>query len=298
MDIRLLEAFRAVLDSGSMTQAAASLGLTQPAVSAQIARLEADLGFDLFERSGNRVRPTSEAHIFRRDVDDALEGINDLARAAERIRLGTSGAIRIAAHPMAGVTLLPPVIAEFRKSRPGVRVELLTRNSDLIRGMFPSRTLDLGVAETPIDPTGLVSVRYRMECVAALPKGHPLGRFDIVTPALLSGAPFVGVSGDWAAYHLVRSAFAEAGAHLNVVATSDLFAVICGLVANGVGVSIVDPATAAQFRDAGLELRPFRPTLLYEIALFHSAEPGLSLTGRAFRDAFDAHLRTLAPPTP
>jgi DNA-binding transcriptional LysR family regulator len=88
IDPRLLEAFRSVLDSGSMTQAAASLGLTQPAVSAQIARLESDIGFALFVRSGNRVRPTAEAIAFRGEVEQTLTKINDLSRVAEQIRAG------------------------------------------------------------------------------------------------------------------------------------------------------------------------------------------------------------------
>src|SRR5689334_15224910 len=81
MDIRLLEAFRAVIESGSVTHAANALGVTQPAVSAQIARLQETVGFTLFERVGNRLRPTPEAVAFHADVDRTLARIDDLARA-------------------------------------------------------------------------------------------------------------------------------------------------------------------------------------------------------------------------
>jgi len=146
---------------------------------------------------------------------------------------------------MAGVALLPPVIASFVRQRPNVRVQLFTRNSDLVRGMFPSRTIDIGIAELPIDPTGLNVIRYRLECVAVLPEDHALCAHEIITPKLMSGLPFVGMSREWAAHHLVNSVFAEAAAHLNVVVASELFAMICELVANGVGVSIVDPSVCA-----------------------------------------------------
>jgi DNA-binding transcriptional LysR family regulator len=291
MDIRLLEAFRAVVEHGSVTQAAASLGVTQPAVSAQIARLEGELGFSLFMRSGNRVRPTAQGIAFRAEVERTLDRIDDLSRAAEHIRVGQAGSLTVASHPMAGVTLLPPVVAAFARERPGVRVQLVTRNSDLVRGMFPSRTHDIGIAELPIDPTGLSVIRYRMECVAIMPRGHALRAHDIITPKLMSGLPFIGMSREWSAHHIVNAVFAEAAAHLNVVAASELFAMICGLVANGVGVSIVDPASAAQFRATGLEIRPFCPIVPYEIAIFHSSERDLPLIGRAFLDAFDAHLQ-------
>jgi len=290
MDIRLLEAFRAVIETGSVTHAAAALGVTQPAVSAQIARLEDTLGFALFERSSNRLRPTSEAIAFRAEVDRTLGRIDDLASAAALIRDGQSGSLAIASHPMAGVTLLPSVVATFIRERPHVSVQLITRNSDVVRGMFPSRMYDIGICEQPIDPTGLVVSRYRLECVAVLPKNHALCAHDVITAELLSGLPFIGMSREWSLYHVVASVFAEAGGHLNIVASSELFAMICGMVANGGGVSIVDPATAAQFQSLGLEIRPFRPLVPYDIAMFHSAERGLSRIGQAFHDAFDVHL--------
>jgi DNA-binding transcriptional LysR family regulator len=297
IDPRLLEAFRSVLDSGSITQAALSLGLTQPAVSAQIARLESDIGFALFVRSGNRVRPTAEAMAFREEVEQTLTKIGDLSRVAEQIRAGEVGSLTIASHPMAGVTLLPPVVAAFARERPKIKVELFVRNSDLVRGMFPSRSYDIGIAELPVDPSGLTITRYRIGCVAIMPKDHPLTAYDVITPELMSGHPFVGMSRLWTAYHLVEKVFADADAHLNVVASSELFAAICVMVANGIGISIVDRASALQFQSAGLEIRPFRPQVLYDIAVFHAVDPSPSMLARNFLRAFDTHMRTFPTPS-
>jgi len=291
IDPRLLEALRSVLDTGSMTHAAASLGLTQPAVSAQIARLESDVGFALFVRSGNRVRPTAEAIAFRDEVERTLTKINDLSRVAEQIRAGEVGSLTIASHPMAGISLLPPVVAAFAKQRPNVKVELFIRNSDVVRGMFPSRSYDIGIAEPPIDPSGLTITRYRMDFVAILPKNDALCEYAVITPQLMSGRPFVGVSRLMTGYHLVEKVFDDAQARLNVVASSEFFAAICAMVASGLGVSIVDRASALQFQSAGLEIRAFRPAVLYDIAVFHSAEPNLSTPARNFLDTFDAHMR-------
>ena len=296
MDIRLLEAFRAVIESGSVTHAANALGVTQPAVSAQIARLQETVGFTLFERVGNRLRPTPEALAFHADVDRTLARIDDLARSAALLRNGEAGSLAIASHPMAGITLLPPVVAAFARKRPDARIQLLTRNSDVVRGMFPSRLLDIGISELPVDPNGINVTRYRMQCVAVLPRDHALSAQQIITPQMLSGVPFIGMSREWSLYHVVVAAFAEAGANLNVVAESELFAIICNLVAGGAGVSIVDPATAEQFAHVGLAIRPFRPEVFYEIAVFHSAERGLSRIGQLFLDDFDSHLRRFIQP--
>ena len=296
MDIRLLEAFRAVIESGSVTHAANALGVTQPAVSAQIARLQETVGFTLFERVGNRLRPTPEAVAFHADVDRTLARIDDLARAAALLRNGDAGTLAIASHPMAGITLLPPVVSAFARKRPDARIQLLTRNSDVVRGMFPSRLLDIGISELPVDPNGINVTRYRMECVAVLPRDHALAAQQVITPQMLSGMPFIGMSREWSLYHVVVAAFAEAGANLNVVAESELFAIICNLVAGGAGVSIVDPATASQFAHLGLAIRPFSPSVFYEIAVFHSAERGLSRIGQLFLEDFDSHLRSFVQP--
>src|SRR5260370_34811062 len=99
MDIRLLEAFRAVVECGSVTHAASSLGITHPAVSAQIARLESELGFSLFTRTGNRLRLTPEPIAFRAEVERTLDPNDNLGRAAERIRQAQDARVPTARHP-------------------------------------------------------------------------------------------------------------------------------------------------------------------------------------------------------
>jgi DNA-binding transcriptional LysR family regulator len=130
-----------------------------------------------------------------------------------------------------------------------------------------------------------------------MPRNDPLTAYDVITPELMSGRPFVSMSRLWTAFHLVEKVFSDAHAHLNVVASSELFAAICAMVASGLGVSIVDRASAVQFQAAGLEIRPFAPAVLYDIAVFHGAEPPPSTIARGFLDAFDAHMRTFVAPT-
>jgi DNA-binding transcriptional LysR family regulator len=294
MDIRVLEAFRVVMQAGSVTRAAATLGLTQPAVSAQIAKLEGSVGFELFERVGNRLRPTAEGLAFRDEVERMLGSVDELGRAAERIRDGAAGSLVVAGLPLAATTLLPPVIAAFARERPDVHVEVITRNSDVIRGLFPSRTHDIGITELPVDPAGLRTTVYEMNCVAILRADHPLAACSEITPVDLSGLPFIGMSRQWAAHHLLEAIFAEQGAHLRQVAEVEVFAAICALVAEGLGVSIVDPVSASRFAPLGLVARPFRPAVPYKLAVFHSSERPPSRVALAFLGFLDAFLRVHA----
>ena len=111
MDVRLLEAFRAVVDHRSVTAAAAAMGITQPAVSAQIARLEHELGFALFDRSNGRLKPTPEGTLFYAEAGRVLTGIDRLAQAAEQIRTAQVGRLVVARklrieRPLLGRSLL------------------------------------------------------------------------------------------------------------------------------------------------------------------------------------------------
>lgn len=292
MDLKLLETFKVVVDTRSVTQAAAILGVTQPAVSAQLGRLEEAIGFRLFDRSGGRLKPTNEGLSFYEDVAKALGNFEHLEQAAENIRKGSLGRLTIASHPSAGISLLPALVARFLKDHEGVAVRLITRNSDVVRSLFPSQLYDIGLAELPIDYQGVRTVKYRVPCVAVLPRGHALEAQKVITPQLLSGLPFFAVSRDRPTHHAIARVFAEAGAEFNLVGEAELFASICAVVASEGAVSVIDPWTADSF-GPNVIVRPFAPVIHYEIGVFHSAERRPSMIAADFLALIDSRLREL-----
>jgi DNA-binding transcriptional LysR family regulator len=292
MDIKLLETFKAVIETRSVTQTALMLGVTQPAVSAQIGRLEGMIGFRLFDRSGGRLKPTNEGLTFYEDVAKALGNISYLNQAVENIRKGKLGRLVIASNPSAGISLLPNLIAEFLKDHSGVAVRLITRNSEVVRSLFPSQIYDVGLAELPIDYQGIKTVKYRLPCVAVLPKGHALAAHEVITPKLLSGLPFFAISRERASHHLIAKAFADAGAEFNQVGEAELFASICAVVVAGSAVSVIDPWTADSF-GPGVVIRPFEPVVSYEIGVFHSADRNPSMIAADFLALVERRLRAL-----
>jgi DNA-binding transcriptional LysR family regulator len=294
MDVRLLEAFRTVVDLRSVTGAASAMGITQPAVSAQIARLEDEVGFPLFERANGRLKPTAEALLFYAEVSKALSGFDRLTQAAEQIRTAQSGRLVVASHPSAAISLLPGIVADFLRERPGVSVRLVTRSSDVISQLLPAESYDLAIAELPIDGAGAALTRYRMRCVAILPAGHALARYDTLTPALIGDQPLVMTSQARQTALRVRDAFATARVACNAVAETEFFATSCGLVAAGAGISFVDPLSAASFAHLGLVTRPFKPAIHYEIGVFPARDREPSVLVEAFRLLLDDHLKTLS----
>jgi DNA-binding transcriptional LysR family regulator len=292
MDIKLLEAFKTVIEARSVTRASAMLGVTQPAVSAQLARLEDLIGFRLFNREGGRLKPTPEAQLFHVEVVKALENVARITQSAENIRKGSLGKLVIASNPSAGISLLPTLVADYLKDHPKVSVQLITRNSDVIRGLFPSHSADIGIAELPIDYNGIETMRYELRCVAVLPKGHALTAQKSIKPAMFSGLPFFAVSRDRPLHHEIMQAFSEAHAELNLVGEAELFASVCGVVAAGQAVSIIDPWTAKDF-DGRVVVRPFDPAIIYEIGVFHARDRAPSKIASDFLVLVDRQLRAM-----
>jgi DNA-binding transcriptional LysR family regulator len=282
MDFKLLEAFHTVVSNSSITKAAEILKVTQPAVSAQIARLEASIGFSLFSRNGGRLSLTSEGQQFHAQVVHSLSMFQRLDRVAEGIRDGRSGKLVIASHPSASISLVPLLVARFRQDHPDTFIRMISRTSEEVRGFFPAASIDIGIAELPIDIVGVEVRKYALGCRAVLPVGHPAAKKAVLTPSDLSGEPFLAIPSERAISHRIREAFATEGATLNSIGEADFFSSICAMAAEGGCVSIVDSLSARMFTKLGLEVRPFEPDISYEIGVITSSEWPLSRLAQEF----------------
>lgn len=280
LDIRLITAFSAVVNNGSVTGAARAMGVTQPAVSAQIARLEAHVGFELFERIKGRLTLTTRGAQFHNQVRTALDAMERLDSAAIDIRSGLTESLTIAGHPSASISVLPEVTASLMAAHPQARVTMVNRSSEGVAAAFKAGAIDVAIAEWPVHIEGLDVHRYSVECVAIMPGNHALVSLDSVTPSDLAHYPFIGMSERRMIGHRIREIFVEAGESYEPVCESEFFSSICELVRADAGVSIIDAWSARTFRRAGLMTRPFRPSINYEIAAFRHAGSSSTLSDK------------------
>lgn len=130
----LYRSLLAVLEHGSLSGAARSLGLSQPTLSRQIAALESELGVALFTRSPGGLKPTEAALQLRPHAEAMAAAAAALVRSAGPDD-GASGVVRISVSEVMGGTVLPPIIAELRADHPRLVIELILSNTqdDLLR---------------------------------------------------------------------------------------------------------------------------------------------------------------------
>ncbi|WP_411387274.1 LysR substrate-binding domain-containing protein [Pseudomonas sp. MPB03] len=289
MRIRQLECFRTLMIHGTMTRAAELLNISQPAISSTIANLEHETGLKLFVRKGGRLQPTPEARLFFVEAERALEAVEKTHRIAKEIRTGKRGHLAVAAYASISIHLLPRLMAEFAKERPGLELKIITRNSQSVRELMTTQQFDLAIAELPLDyPTSNMEV-ISYECQCMMPIGHPLAALDVITPADLDGVPFVSLFKGDPTYQQLAMAFSAYGSSWNVVAETEFFSTACELVGAGLGVGIVDPVVSRSFT-RHLVLKPFSPAIRYEIALLLPTQEEPSQLARAFIHYLKEHL--------
>jgi DNA-binding transcriptional LysR family regulator len=134
--------FLAVIDEGSLSGAARSLGLTQPTLGRHVDALEAALEVRLFSRAPDGMLPTPAALMLQDQARQMQETAAALLRAASADEDAAQGTVRLAASEVVGAEILPPILAEFAARFPRIEVELLldNRNADLLR-----QTADIAV---------------------------------------------------------------------------------------------------------------------------------------------------------
>ncbi len=278
------------MTAGTMTRAAEILRISQPAVSNTIATLEHRLGFKLFLRKSGRLQPTPEALIFYDEAQRVLEAVGRASDAAQRLRRGAAGHLTISAFPGISIKFLPRLISQFQAERPDVKIRLLSRSSHVVIDQLPSQLFDIAIAEKPAEFAGVSAEKVSFTCQCLLPPGHPLAVHDTLTPELLDGVPFAALFRDHMTTFQIARAFSDAGARWNVVLEAQYFASVAEFVKSSGGAAIVDPVNGDGFTE-GCILRPFSPTILYQIGLLVPQDKPLSKAGSAFLSLLHSELQ-------
>ena len=207
MKYKQMLAFRMVMLTGSVSQAAERIHISQPAVSNLILSLEQHFGFKLFERRKGRLIPTPDAHHIYENVSEALLGFEKVSQSAHNIRDHKSGSLRIASMPgVYGATFMPDVVSEFLADRDDISVNLQIQPSLKIQRWISSDLYDIGIAELPLIHSGIESEEFNFKCVCVLPEGHSLLKHETLTPKELDNEPFISLNADRQPVHPCRQA--------------------------------------------------------------------------------------------
>ncbi len=280
MLMREVEIFRTVMQTGSASKAARLLGITQPAVSQSLRRLEDYAGIPLFQRLRGKLYPTQEAAALLNEVNRCFVGLDAIEHRLRSLRQFGVGRIRIACLPGLGIGFLPRVLKQMDLPARKITVSLQIVGSRQVRERLIASESDNGLMADEVTLAGLEhSVFARYEGVVALPVDHPLSKKAVIQPRDLARYPFIALNPEDAASQRLDAIFQAHGVRPDIVVETPYTISICEMVRQGLGVGVVNAVTAYDYLGKDVVLRRFSERLEYHCIL--AMPSGLPLTSFA-----------------
>jgi len=296
MELHQLEAFSAVMSAGSITGAGRMLGRSQPAVTRMIQDLELEIGYPLFDRKGPRVTPTDRAFQLYGEVERSLIGLDAIRASARAISHDEPLPLRIAATPALAAALVPRALARLAQAGPSPAAQLRSAPAEQIVRALLSRAVDVGIATLPL-AHGDIDVHRLIEapCVAAVRSDDPLAAQTTIALADLARRPIVTVANRYRLRRGIDHAFATAGLAPSVALETNASLNAVMAAEAGLGVAIVDPATAFGTPLAGVVVRPLDVDIPFFYGVCTASGAARPAAVDALIDALDAVARALLP---
>ena len=246
-ELRHLVYFLEVARQLHFRKAAEALAVAQPALSRQIAQLEAAVGAELFVRSRRRVELTPAGRAFAKRVEPILRSLSAAGNELQALTRGEAGHVRVAFTGLAMATVLPGILREFSRRFPGIRLELNESPSTAQLIALQAGELGCGFFHPDAPTPGLrTRLLLRERNGLLLPVGHPLAAKPALKLAQLVDTPFVLFprSHNPGFYDRILSACAKAGLTPRIAEEVWPRANGIGLVRAGLGATFITPSEA------------------------------------------------------
>ncbi|RBW48495.1 LysR family transcriptional regulator [Marinobacter sp. F3R11] len=292
MNLKQLRAFREVMVTGSVSKAAENLFRTQPAISAQLAGLEKEVGLKLFERREGRLHPVPEAEYLLSQAVEILDKVDNLQENLTSVKNLNTGRINIVAMIGPSIFFLPNLISKFVKDRKHVDISLFSSSSFQTQQLMSAQRYDVGIVDegTPDLDSGLSLVdheRLDYHCVCAVPANDPLARREFITARDLDGKPLAMLAETHGIHKEIKRVFEEQGLTMNCRFETQYFLPQLVFVERGLAYAIVDPITVDSYysnykSDDRIVFLPFHPSITFSISIITPSHRPLSTLANHF----------------
>ncbi|MGG5872736.1 LysR family transcriptional regulator [Pseudomonas peli] len=293
MDLATLNAFIAIAELGSFSEAAERLHLTQPAVSKRIASLEQQLSVRLFDRLGREVSLTEAGRALLPRAYQILNVLDDTRRALTNLNGEISGRLTLATSHHIGLHRLPPLLRAFTRAHPQVALDIQFLDSEVAYEEVLHGRAELAVitlAPETREPVHAVAVWDDPLDFVAAPE-HPLARSKAISLADVAHHPAVFPGGNTFTHHIVRRLFEAQGLTPNIAMSTNYLETIKMMVSIGLAWSVL-PRTMLDDQVARLPLPGIQ--LTRQLGYISHTDRTLSNAARAFMNLLDTQRDGLA----
>ena len=272
VNLRQIEAFKAVIESGTVSGGAELLNVSQPAMSQLIAHLEFDSGLRLFDRVKGRLVPTDRGLRLYDEVGRIFAGVRQVQNAVEAIQREDQGTLAVGVMPALASSFVPRALPSFLQSGGNVFCTVQQLSSQRILEWLIARKLDVGLIGAGFDHP-YVTLEPLMEhpLVCIMPRDHPLTAKRKIIPSDLHDVAFVTLHPDTNVGRNVSAMCEAHGVRTRTIAVANVAPTLVECVIAGVGVSLVHPL-AVSGREQYVAVRRFEPEIMYHFQLGRIAD--------------------------
>ena len=258
MELHQLRYFVAVAETSSFSRGAERCGITQPSLSQQILKLEAELGQKLFDRLGRSVRMTPSGRILLPRAQRILAEVNAAAKAVQQDILEGKGSLTVGAIPTIAPFLLPEALGELRKRFPESEIHIVEDTTERLTESLVRAELDLAIMSPPVDDEHLTTEElFVEELFAVLPPGHPLVTSPDLQLGMLNGEEAIVLQ----PMHCLSTqidAFCKAeGVQRRITCSTSQLETLYNMVGLGMGLSMVPEMFVKQAPNGPCVIRNF-----------------------------------------
>jgi len=281
MDLANLNAFIAIAEAGSFSEAGERLHLTQPAVSKRIAGLEQQLNVRLSDRIGREVSLTEAGRALLPRAYQILNVLDDTRRALTNLNGEISGRLTLATSHHIGLHRLPPLLRAFTRAHPQVALDIQFLDSEVAYEEVLHGRAELAVitlAPETRSPVAATAIWDDVLDFVAAPE-HPLARNGAVNLADVARHPAVFPGDNTFTHHIVRRLFEAEGLKPNIGMSTNYLETIKMMVSIGIAWSVL-PRTMLDSQVAALPLPGVQ--LMRRLGYIVHTERTLSNAARAF----------------
>jgi DNA-binding transcriptional LysR family regulator len=265
---RHIDVFYTLMTTSTITAAAKALYSSQPTISRELARIEDIAGFLLFERIKGRLKPTVNAYLLFEEIKSSYVGLDKVSDMLKSLKERSVGQLSLIAQPTFAHTLIPGACNRFKAITKETNISILLEDSPFLERKLSNQLFDLGITEketAPVD-TYIESIFEGNE-VCVLPSGHPLLEKKEIEVSDFEGQDFINLSPNDPYRIKLDRIFDENNIKRNHVIETSSATSLCCLVRSGLGIGIINPLTAYDFKGADLKIRPISFSHLFKISL-------------------------------
>ena len=291
MQIKQLRSFLAVADTGSVTATAEQLNMTQSGISRQIATLEDELGFPLFDRVRGRLILNRRGIAFRRHVRKSVDSMDHLPRAAKAIADGVVNRVSVVATSSIIHGLLPPAITRYVAEWPGLPPRIIMKSFRELSELSPEEDFDLVLAPMPIALSQFRLIdTIDFELRIAGPWENLPDADEAIEISMLAGLPFVSLD-PFATYQdSIETMLKEFGVKVSFVCETSSVIAAAQLVKLGLGYAFLDPFISDLINGQNIKVVSLQQKLLHKYGIYVPSNGSLSQESMQFLDMIRARV--------